>query len=429
MGVPTAIKARKGTEGQGREGAGTGGKGAIVLPMVDVAVIGAGPAGAVAARQLAQHGLEVALIEKQVLPRYKTCGGGIVERAWRLAQPVEAPSVEINQIDVWLRGQRLCRVQRQGPVLRTVMRADFDRALVTSAQLAGARLYCPCSLLSLRRRSDRIVLETSTAELEARFVIAADGTAGPTAKLGGWAPGLAIPALEAEVGMAPGQLGNGESSQPVARFDLRSPRLGYSWVFPKRAHMSIGVLATRKPYPPLKAALVQYLDALGIPRGVSTEVHGFRIPVRPRPRPARGRVLLTGDAAGFVDPVTFEGISHALLSGRLAAQAIVEGRLVGGAVERGYLALLQDQVLPELRAGRRLARLFYANAAWVERWMPRLLPRAAEYMTDIFTGDLTMSAVWRRLLSLSWLRHLRAAPVHREPTGGPRSSETTSKVE
>src|SRR5205823_68793 len=106
----------------------------------------------------------------------------------------------------------------------------------------------------------------------------------------------------------------------IARFDFGAIRAGYAWVFPKRAHLTVGVLSCARRVPDLKAALARYAASLGLVPAAPPEVHGSLIPVRPRPGGfARGRVLLAGDAAGFVDPVLCEGITHAVASGRAAA--------------------------------------------------------------------------------------------------------------
>jgi flavin-dependent dehydrogenase len=137
---------------------------------------------------------------------------------------------------------------------------------------------------------------------------------------------------------------------------------GYAWIFPKRTHLSAGILSTRRICPDLKARFADYLRRLGLPDAAETERHGYLIPLAPRRGPlARGRVLLAGDAAGLVDPVTAEGISYAILSGQLAATAVTEGRLDVAKVAPIYQGLLEANILGELQAGRFLANILYRH--------------------------------------------------------------------
>src|SRR5262249_20668375 len=136
-----------------------------------------------------------------------------------------------------------------------------------------------------------------------------------------------------------------------ARFDLGTPPGGYGWIFPKAEHLSVGVgiftrdAARRR----LRDELHGYLQAVGLGEARVRSIRGAPIPVRPRADAARGRVLLAGDAAGLADPLTGEGISLAILSGRLAAESLLTARLDPREAARTYLASLRRSVLGELR--------------------------------------------------------------------------------
>ena len=102
---------------------------------------------------------------------------------------------------------------------------------------------------------------------------------------------------------------------------------------------------------------------------------------------ARGRVLLAGDAAGLVDPITAEGISHAILSGQLAAAALTEGRLDVAKVGAIYQSLLEKNILGELRAARFLARMLYRHPR-IRNGVFRLNGQAlCEFVTQIIMGE------------------------------------------
>jgi geranylgeranyl reductase family protein len=374
----------------------------------DVAVVGAGPAGACAARVLAEAGARVVLLEKHALPRYKTCGGGVVGRALRGLPPhvradVEAAAVEHSchtaDIELGDDGTRI-RAQRQRPVISMVMRDRFDAVLVAAAERAGAEVRPRCAMHAVMIRDDRIELETKGGPVVARFVVAADGATSETARLCGWSPPRPFaPALEAEV-----RVGDADFARlaGAARFDFGPILAGYGWVFPKRAHLSIGVCTMRSGVN-LNVSLARYLKALGLDRLEGVEKHGFFIPLGPRAEGlVRGRVLLAGDAAGLADPVTGEGISAAIESGTLAARAILDGGAepvhVGERYDRALATLRR-----EVRLGRVLARLTY-DWPRLRRWVFRLHGQAlAEGMTDVLMGDRTYAGLLSRAKTYAYL--------------------------
>lgn len=369
---------------------------------VDVAVVGAGPAGSTAARELALAGVRVALLEREALPRYKTCGGGLVERA-RRALPGTVSDVverECGAAELHAGGERL-RVARDSPLVSMVMRDRLDHLLAEAAREAGAGLLERCPVTEATRERGRIRLAAGTGSVRARFVVAADGATGRTAARLGFSDGrYLVPALEAEVRFPesvdrwPGR---------VARFDFGAIAHGYAWVFPKAGHLSIGVLSMRRGSLRLPAVLERYRTSLGLPPPESVECHGYVIPVRPRSDSlARDGVLVAGDAAGLADPATAEGISHAVRSGRLAARAVIEADGEPGRTEERYRELVGAEILPELRRARWLARLFY-GPGWLRdevfrRWGDGL----ARALADVFDGRRSYAdlvAAPRRLLA------------------------------
>ena len=168
----------------------------------------------------------------------------------------------------------------------------------------------------------------------------------------------------------------------------------------------------------LKQAMARYLDLLGCRSVTQVEHHGFVIPTRPRSGSfVDKRVLLVGDAAGFADPVTGEGISFAIRSGLLAAQALIDGQLDEGSVRNAYTRSLAEAILPELRRGRFLARLLY-NYRRIRSWaFSQLGQRLCEAVTDVMAGkrqyrDLRFKPrTMFRLLSPIWLRSSAHRPA------------------
>lgn len=357
----------------------------------DVIVVGSGPAGSITAWRLARAGVRVAVVEKAALPRYKTCGGGIIGRT-RQALPIDVRHVieqdcHAAQLHVGSKGVSFT-TRRSLPIVSMTMRDQFDYALLSAAQAGGAVVYQRCLVEDVVYHGDCVTVSTSRGETKAKFLVAADGALSRVARKVGMVDGrVLIPALEYEVTIPQERL---DRFCGVARFDFGILPHGYAWAFPKRRHLSIGVLSMVQREGELKRAIMQYLDLLGCRDMTQIERHGFVIPIRPRKGPLmKHRVLLVGDAAGFADPVTGEGISFAVRSGQLAAQSLVDGNLEENAVQEQYTRSVAESLMPELRAGRLLARLLY-DFPRLRSWaFLQQGQRLSEAVTDVMAGTRT----------------------------------------
>ncbi|RMH59829.1 MAG: NAD(P)/FAD-dependent oxidoreductase [Zetaproteobacteria bacterium] len=351
----------------------------------DVAVVGAGPAGAMTAWQLASHGVSVILLERKRIPRPKVCGGGLVWRARRMlpVQPDEVVLAECRQAALFVDGMRFAASRNQ-PLVSMVRRDAFDAWLCAQACAAGADLWQGFSVQAADFEADAICLRDGERRVRARLVVAADGAAGRMARLAGWpAHACAAPAVETEVAVDDETYARFAG---VARFDFDVPLRGYGWVFPRdgRLNVGLGMLAGRMPRGGLRARLGEYLAGLGLPWA---DAHGFLIPLCARRPCARNGVFLVGDAAGLADPVTAEGISAALRSAQLLARAMVQADLNPSQTAAVYEQALGAELLREQRAAARLAKVWYASSrlrAWMLRKYGR---RMCEGMADVFMGN------------------------------------------
>jgi geranylgeranyl reductase family protein len=361
----------------------------------DVVIVGSGPAGSTAANFLASNGIEVLIVEKASLPRHKTCGGGVVYRAIQQIPDdingcIEKKCfiTEVNVLDI----NKKIVTQRSNPIVTMTMRKNFDFSLLSIAVKNGAIIEHNCEVVDVAIQKDSVNLKTNRGDFFAKFVIAADGVMSTIAKKTNWDNShLLIPALECEVSVSNDIF---RRFSQASRFDFGIIPNGYAWVFPKRRHLSIGVLSMCRGAVKLNELFRKYLKAIGIDHVDKIERHGYLIPVRPRTPPfAQKRVLLTGDAAGFADPVTAEGISFAIQSGRIAAQAILDGNFDAVRTMRMYDAEIERQILPELQSGSILAVLLYDHPKLRTLLINLYGKKLTEMITDVFMGEKTYNEI------------------------------------
>jgi len=390
----------------------------------DATIVGSGPAGTTAAIYLARSGHRVCLVEKNSHPRYKVCGGGITARAVNfLPVPLDAALAEpCCRFELHFQGKELdFIIQRDQPIIYMVMRSELDALLLAEAKKLGVEVFENTAGIDVAQEQAQVTLFTDREPIKSRFLIAADGVASIVARKGGWPVNNSlIPAIECEILVDQATL---DRFRGTARFDLDNPCRGYSWVFPKKKHLSIGALTMARGAAGLKETFHAYLERLNIRSVGPLEPHGALIPVMPRPGlQARGRILLVGDAAGLAEPISGEGISNALLSGMLAARALSDGAMEPERVTATYQRDLEMPVLRELGIAKRHARLLYEHL-YMRNIMFRVRGEIlCERLIDVMMGERSFASLGGPLRLLvemgSELRHenrIRPAVVSQRP--------------
>jgi geranylgeranyl reductase family protein len=336
----------------------------------DVVVVGAGPAGASAAYAAAVAGRRVLLLEKAELPRYKTCGGGIIGFSRDSLPPgFELPLKDrIHAVTFSLDG-KFSRTRRSRRMLfGLINRPEFDAGLVEEAQKAGAELRTGVSVVRVEqhgpavpdRRTVAVVLAGGETVL-ARAVVGADGSAGRIGAHVGVKLDQVDLGLEAEIPV-PATVAEDWAGRVLIDW---GPMPGsYGWVFPKGDTLTVGVISARGDGAGTKRYLEDFIARLGLAGFEPSVSSGHLTRCRSDDSPlSRGRVVVCGDAAGLLEPWTREGISFALRSGRLAGEWAVRIAEAHDAVDArrqalNYAFAIKAGLGVEMGVGRRMLKLF-----------------------------------------------------------------------
>jgi flavin-dependent dehydrogenase len=366
----------------------------------DVLIVGAGPAGSFAAEHLARGGVGVALLDGRPPGEPKACGGGVTSKALK-AWPhlVEAVGRTIDELDMYSPSGKRLHLKLDEP-FAVYSRIAFDTFLRERARDAGALVFAEkVAGRGFKRTDDGWVVHTqSGAEFKCKWLVGADGANSPIAKK------LAGPLPPAEMEVAFGYrapLPDDGNAPTVVAF---LPKwVGYAWAFPRPDHISFGIATTQDAFDheALDTLLwdfmvsyyevARYSTASGSDRvpsqnrnaamklwkqthvadsssaqqvrtelKKSAERYAARIPgLEPRTwdhRHACGEQwALLGDAAGFADPVTGEGIYYALRSAELFADAYLAGSPLA------YEKLWRQDFGRELQRASQMRRKFYGN--------------------------------------------------------------------
>lgn len=345
----------------------------------DAIIVGGGPAGSACASRLARGGMEVLVVDRAHFPRDKPCAGWItLETVARLGlDPAEyarhGQMTAITSFRVSLLGGRPVPVDFGAPVSYAIRRCEFDTFLL---KRSGATVRTGAEVTSIERRGGKW---TINGEWEAPVLVGAGGHFCPVARRLGARPSdePAVAAQEAEFELTEEEAAR--CALPEGWVDLSfAPDLeGYGWCVRKGRWLNVGFGTLR--HHRLKPLLERYGNSLRrrgiLPQGRETPVRGHAYLLRRLARrPVFGEgVLLAGDAAGLANDSSGEGILPAIVSGTLAAEAVLAAglrpeRLDGAA----YAAALEKELGPR-GTGKR-------GASWLERLAAPLAFRSAGFV-------------------------------------------------
>lgn len=386
----------------------------------DVIIIGAGPSGSAAGIALARAGFSVVVVDRAEFPRDKPCGGLLSAKCITLLGDLLDGSAIERSVRARSHGCRLfygeslvTEVQDSIPIT-LVSRRELDLQMRTAAECAGCEVREKSRVVEVGIRNGTVTL-SSGVEIRGRFIVAADGARSIVSRGGakkgnsrtnGMGFGLVteIPIEQVKHDHERDKLANA----PSIFFGIVP--WGYGWIFPHGSVLNVGVgglLSSGTRYRRIIRDLIDVHFCEGT--ADACRVTGQVVPYGRFERcPGRANVLMVGDAAGFVEPVTGEGIAFAVESGLVAAKAIREACRMGRPDAAGdvYNSILKRQVLKPLEhAG--IARWFLFPRLCLPLAMRALrkYPELGHRYCELMAGEMSYPQYFRKMLATILLPH------------------------
>jgi len=304
----------------------------------DIIVVGAGPAGSVAAYECARRGFDTLLLEKCSLPREKPCGGAVMYRGLRILNGQIPPSIieqKIHGFRFVLPNGTFSEFNSEKMIGITVFRERFDELVARRAVDTGAKLLEKARVIDAATSDTNVSVKLQDGrEFKADFLIGADGVNSVVSRALGLRPqrkdllkvglGMESDFFVGEDGVLKAMNGN----PSVLEIVPIPNRCSYGWVFPKREHLAIGIAGSSVHMRQLRPSFDGFYKDMETRLGVELELDKRRVSFLGGDglgsKNIAPRAILVGDAAGFVDPMMGEGIAYAMHSGIFAVDAIEE---------------------------------------------------------------------------------------------------------
>jgi len=357
----------------------------------DAIIVGAGPGGCAAAFDLARAGRKVLLLDRASFPRQKACAGGLTLKAVEaLRYPIDPVVRErVDHIRVEKSGGQSVTLRRRDPYCFMTVRKELDDYCLRQTLAAGATFERIGAITAIEQEADAVSATVDGEKHRARFLIGADGVHSQvrklTDRLSHWF--WRAFALEATVVVPDGR-------REDLVFDFAPVREGYGWVFPKGDHVNVGLFSSAKEEKIDRSRLAEYINTRFSNATADEFIGQYAGFGAPQHQVPAGRVFLVGDAGGFVDPLTGEGIYFAIASGQAAAAAIHDD-LSGNVTAHLHFSRLTSGIRGDLAIATSAARWFYSNIDQGFRFLS--LPMVRTLALHAFARGLNLAKLASRV--------------------------------
>lgn len=388
----------------------------------DLIVVGGGPAGATCARRAAQLGLEVLVLEKAYHPRRKACGGGVTVRV-KDALDFDLSSVierKVYGVRIYSPSGLIIDQSRPESSGLTVRRESFDSLLLKKAKEAGAEVIEGTKVEDVIEKADSVLAVTKDGNYNSRLLVGADGINSIVGRRTGikarWKDDEVGLCIEAAVPMESSEISRIVRENSIIEIYFGPVLYGYAWAFPKKTEFSLGIGVRVSKMQNLKDAWKRFVSGFEERHSVKCDLRdtiAARLPLRGKIRnTCSKRVMLTGDAAGFVAPVTGEGIIYAIYSGKIAAEVANEELQKGDGVNASsYEQRCKNAFNQDLAIAQSLAKLLLKSNKNMELACQAAHTDQAmrEYVMDLIMGIRPYKESRNRILKRLLQKHPKKA--------------------
>ena len=381
------------------------------LESFDAIIIGAGPAGATAARECSRQGLRAVLIEKEKLPRTKLCGGGITLKAMNLVGeriPEHVIESNVRGFRIYSHSMDSVEFVSRDLISISTSRDKFDDFLTELAVREGCELIESDRVVDVSVQSDGVTCRLQSERLiRANLVIGADGVNSTTARETGirrhWRKDEVALCLETTIPLNRTIMKSIDPEVFELYFD--DDLLGYKWLIPKKAGISVGVGGLLALLHKPQDILEDFSQTLSKLKEIDIRISHFGAHLVPAVGFIRevvsNRVILVGDAAGCVDPLMGEGIYYAMKSAILAAaacrKAIDERNTNSSFLRENYAKECMKEFGKDLKVALDLRYRVYND---FDTYFGLLENHAASMLADVTCGKINYRALRRKIFLL-----------------------------
>ncbi len=285
-------------------------------------IVGAGPGGSTAALVASKLGLRVLLIDRFQFPRIKPCGGGLTPKTLALMRGLDIDPEPIIRnrcfkvaLTNWAGTYLLSNHYGDEALIGVTSREEFDNYLLNEALKHGVD-FVKDRVTGIEETPSGVRVKGLSNEYLGSYVIGADGANSVVSRnIGNDRAGEALALMTIAHG--------GQHADDICLIDMTRIKWGYAWSFPRgRGEYDVGLGSLK--WGNYREELRRYVKELSMSEGV---IYGHPIPIKPRGRVVSKNVFLVGDAGGFADPTTGEGIFYAMYTGAWAALTIKKSKL------------------------------------------------------------------------------------------------------